>query len=208
VDGLALFWRGLVLGFSIAAPVGPIGLLCIQRTLNGGMMQGFLSGLGAATADAIYGAIAALGLTSLASFLTSVSFWVRLAGSLFLLFLGVRIFFLRPPSARARSPEASLLACYGSAFLLTLANPMTILSFLAVFAGIGLAGTGTGYAGAGWTVAGVFLGSACWWLFLSAVTGFFHKRVTSTALLWMNRLVSLLLVGFAVYLLVTSLPRS
>ncbi|MCX5971635.1 MAG: LysE family transporter [Coprothermobacterota bacterium] len=203
MDGFSLFWRGLWLGFSIAAPVGPIGLLCIQRTLNGGMTQGFVSGLGAASADAVYGAVAALGLASLASFLTSVSFWVQLVGSLFLLTLGVRIFFLRPATIAIKSSGSGLLASYGSTFLLTLANPMTILSFLAVFAGIGLARTSTGYIGAGWTVAGVFLGSACWWLFLSAVTGLLRKRVTSIALFWLNRFAGCLLAGFAIYLLVS-----
>lgn len=203
MDGLSLFWRGLWLGFSIAAPVGPIGLLCIQRTLNGGRVQGFVSGLGAASADAIYGVVAALGLASLASFLTSVSFWVRLVGSLFLLFLGVRIFLSRPATTATKSSGSGLLASYGSTFLLTLANPMTILSFMAVFAGIGLASTSIGYIGASWTVVGVFLGSASWWLFLSAVTGLLRKRVTSIALLWVNRFAGLLLAGFAIYLLVS-----
>ncbi len=208
MEGFSLFWRGLWLGFSIAAPVGPIGLLCIQRTLNGGMLLGFVSGLGAACADAIYGAVAALGLASLASFLTSFSFWIQLFGSLFLLFLGVRIFLLAPAIPMSRRSVSGLLASYGSAFLLTLANPMTILSFLAVFAGIGLASTGTGFSGAGWTVAGVFLGSVCWWLFLSAVTGMLRKWVTANALLWVNRLAGLLLVGFALFLLISLLPRA
>ncbi|MEI6308198.1 MAG: LysE family transporter [bacterium] len=203
MDGFSLFWRGLWLGFSIAAPVGPIGLLCIQRTLNGGMIQGFVSGLGAASADVIYGTIAALGLASLASFLTSVSFWVQLVGSLFLLTLGVRIFLLSPAAPTTGGSGSGLLASYGSAFLLTLANPMTILSFLAVFAGIGLASASSGYSGAGWTVAGVFLGSTSWWLFLSAITGLLRKRVTAKALLWVNRFAGCLLVGFAICLLVS-----
>ncbi len=208
MDEFSLFWRGLWLGFSIAAPVGPIGLLCIQRTLNGGIMQGFVSGLGAASADAIYGAVAALGLASLASFLASVSFWIQLAGSLFLLYLGVRIFLLSPAAPKTGSSGSGLLASYGSAFLLTLANPMTILAFLAVFAGIGLASASSGYSGAGWTVAGVFLGSACWWLLLSTVTGLLRKRATTKALFWVNRFAGFLLVGFAVFLLLSLLLRA
>jgi threonine/homoserine/homoserine lactone efflux protein len=196
------FWRGLWLGFLIAAPVGPIGLLCIQRTLAGGMALGLVSGLGAASTDAIYGAVAAFGLVSVASFLTAASFWIRLLGSLFLLSLGLRIAFSRPAGQAVTTSRGNFWGAYGSTFLLTLSNPMTILSFVAVFAGLGLASTGSGYAGAGWTVVGVFCGSALWWLALCGGVSLLRRWVNASVLLWVNRVAGILLASFAIILLI------
>src|SRR5262245_4605339 len=138
--------QGLVLGFSVAAPVGPIGLLCIRRTLAMGRLSGFLTGLGAATADAIYGIIAALGLTAVSTLLAEHAFWLRLAGGVFLVYLGIRTLLARPAEKAAEgSSTARLSACFASSLLLTVTNPLTILSFAAAFSGLGL------NAAAGWT---------------------------------------------------------
>ncbi len=201
---MEIFLKGLILGFSIAAPVGPIGLLCIQRTLSRGRAAGFFSGLGAATADGCYGAVAALGLTAVSSFLIDYGRPIRLGGGLFLLWLGGRILLRRrtageglPASGGARggAEAAGLLGAFGSTFLLTIANPMTILSFAAVFAGMGLIGRGGGLP----LVGGVFVGSCLWWLLLSLGVGLFRRRIGPRALLWIDRLSGVCLVAFGLW---------
>ncbi len=162
---LGTLFLGLVIGFSIAAPVGPIGVLCIRRTLAEGRSVGFLSGLGAASADAVYGCVAAFGMTSVSGFLVDQQLWLRLVGGVFLLYLGLRTFRERPTEREAVTGVASyggLAGAYASTFFLTLTNPSTILSFAAIFAGLGLAGEGGGYAAAAVLVASVFSGSALW----------------------------------------------
>src|SRR5512143_860107 len=137
MPALSFYLRGLIIGFSIAAPVGPIGVLCIRRTLSDGRLYGFVSGLGAATADACYGTIAALGLTIVSTFLVEQANWLRLLGGLYLCYLGLKTFRSRPAdrAVEATTREHGLLGAYASTLFLTLTNPLTILSFLAVFAG-------------------------------------------------------------------------
>lgn len=192
----SLLLRGLVVGFSIAAPVGPIGVLCIRRTLTSGRATGFASGLGAATADAIYGCLAGFGLTFISSLLISQQGWLRLLGGLFLCYLGVKTLLSRPAERPATASGASLLGAYASTFLLTLTNPLTIFSFLGVFAGLGLANTGGDYAAAAVLVLGVFVGSALWWLLLSAGISLARARITPGALRWINRAAGAVIVGF------------
>jgi threonine/homoserine/homoserine lactone efflux protein len=172
-----VFLQGLLLGFSIAAPVGPIGLLCIQRTLARGRLHGFVSGLGAASADSLYGIVAALGLTAMRSFLLGWQFWLQLGGGVFLVCLGGRTLLARPAtSARGPADDRGLGAAYLSILLLTLANPATVLAFFAVFAGLGISPAGT--PAAILLVAGVFLGSAAWWLVLSLIAGLLRRHLT------------------------------
>ena len=134
--------RGLVIGFSIAAPVGPIGVLCIRRTLADGRATGLAVGLGAAAADAVYGAVAGFGLTAVSGLLASHEGLLRLVGGLFLCYLGIRTFLSRPADHAARAGGTGLLGAFAATFGLTLANPATILSFVAVFAGLGIARRG------------------------------------------------------------------
>lgn len=204
---LPIFVQGLLLGLAIAAPVGPIGVLCIQRTLQNGRTAGFLSGLGAATADAFYGAVAAFGLTAITGFLTRQQSWLSLIGGLFLLYLGVKSWF-RPP-ANPAVDEAALTAGYGSYFsyysstvFLTLTNPATILSFAVIFAGVGV----TSSQEAGWQTAallvfGVFVGSAIWWFLLSGGVSLLRGRLTPDLLRWVNRAAGLIIGGFGAILL-------
>ncbi len=199
--------HGLLLGFSIAAPVGPIGVLCIRRTLADGPWMGFVSGMGAATADAAYGAIAAFGLTALSQPLLTQAFWMRLIGGLFLIGLGVRTMFARPGGQTSAPVRAGALAAYGSTLMLTLTNPMTILAFAAAFAGLGMAGEQGGTCGASLLVAGVFLGSAAWWLTLSSLVARLRRHLSLRALHWVNRGSGAILVGFGVVVL-TTLARS
>jgi len=195
--------RGIILGFSIAAPVGPIGVLCIRRTLAEGRASGLASGLGAATADAIYGCLAAFGLTFISSFLVTQQGWLRLVGGAFLCYLGIRTFLTRPTDQAAPARGKGLIGAYGSTFLLTLTNPMTILSFTAVFAGLGLADTGGEYGSATTLVLGVFAGSALWWLGLSSIVSLFRTRFDARALRWINRASGIIIAGFGLFALLS-----
>lgn len=177
---LALFLKGLVIGFAIAASVGPIGVLCIQRSLHDGFKIGLMTGIGAALADGTYGLIAAFGLTAISSMLVAHQFWIRIIGGLFLLYLGVKIFLTptRERSAVGNSDRSPWHAC-ATTYFLTITNPMTILSFVAIFAGLGLGSTSIDYADAVLLVVGITLGSAIWWLLLSGgVACILHKRIS------------------------------
>jgi threonine/homoserine/homoserine lactone efflux protein len=191
-----LFLRGLVIGFSIAAPVGPIGILCIRRTLSEGRASGFLSGLGAATADALYGCVAGFGLTVISSFLVDQRFWIQLVGGLFLLALGIRTLRSAPAERPASASGTGLAGSYLSTLFLTLTNPMTIISFAGIFAALGVAKTGAELAAAVWLVLGVFIGSAAWWLVLSGGVGLMRERLSTRILRWTNRLSGGVLVIF------------
>lgn len=189
------FLQGLVVGFSIAAPVGPIGLLCIQRSLSKGRVAGLVSGLGAASADAVYGSVAGFGVAYVSNFLVNEQAWIRLVGGAFLLYLGLRIYVSVPKDLAVGAEERSLIGDYGSTFVLTLSNPLTIISFSAIFAGLGLAGAGGDYAGAIELVSGVFSGSALWWVILSTGVGSLRTRLTSGGMRWVNRISAALIVA-------------
>ena len=204
--------RGLGLGFAIAAPVGPIGVLCIRRTLAEGRVVGFVTGLGAATADATYGAVAAFGVSAVTSALVGGRLWIHLLGALFLVWLGLRTLLAHPatglagpapdePETPLAARRGGLLAAWASTVALTLTNPTTILSFAAVFAGLGL--VGATYTAAGLTVAGVFLGSALWWLILSSGVNLLRARFDARAMRWVNIISGALLLAFAGYALLS-----
>lgn len=191
-----LFLKGVAIGLAIAAPVGPVGVLCVHRTLVQGAVVGLVSGLGAATADAVYGAVAGLGLTGVANFLLDYQTHLRLLGGAFLLVLGLRVLRRPPAAAAAADAEGGLLHAFASCFALTLTNPATILAFVAIFAGIGLLGEGGGYGAVASLVAGVFLGSALWWLALSGLVTVLRGHVTPRLMAWVNRVSGAILVGF------------
>lgn len=202
MDTLPALLKGLIIGFSIAAPVGPIGLLCIRRTLADGPAHGFASGLGAASADAVYGAIAGFGVVLVTDALLGAQVALKLVGGLMLLWLGWSTLRARPAERPAEARGGGGLAgAYASTFALTLANPATILSFAAVFGGLGVSaggGDGTSTGVAALLVAGVFTGSALWWLGLSASVGAFRRRVTPAAMLRINRASGAVLGGFGI----------
>jgi len=195
---ISFLLRGLLIGFSIAAPVGPIGVLCIRRTLAEGRIPGLVSGLGAATADATYGGIAGFGLTFISSLLISQQVWLRLIGGTFLCYLGLRTFLTRPAEQAASAKGNGLIGMYASTLFLTLTNPLTILSFAAIFAGLGVASTGGNYLAAGILVLGVFLGSALWWFILSGGVSIFRTKFTTRGLRWVNRISGIIIMGFGV----------
>ncbi len=190
-------FNGMLLGFSIAVPVGPIGVLCIRKTIQFGRLSGFCSGLGAAAADVLYAMIAAFGLTLVSDFLLQEHFWLRLAGGGFLIYLGLKTFFSKTAEPGAEGAlRKTLLADFLSTFFLTLTNPMTILSFLAVFGALGLTSFSEGYAGAIRLVFGVFIGSAIWWLLLSEGVTLFRKKLSKQVMKWINRTAGILISAF------------
>jgi threonine/homoserine/homoserine lactone efflux protein len=188
--------KGVIIGLSIAVPVGPIGILCIRRTLAQGRITGFLSGLGAATADAFYGAIAGFGITFLLNFLIGQQTWFRLIGGVLLCVLGLRIFVSKPAEGGDSFKESTPWSAYLSTFFLTLTNPMTILFFAAVFAGVGMGGASNHYVSAAILILGIFTGSALWWLILSGFMGLLKGIFNSKRLRWLNRISGLIIMGF------------
>jgi len=193
--------KGLLFGFVLAAIVGPMWVLCFRRTIEQGVATGIASGLGIAVADAIYGAIAAFGLTAISGFLLAHSFWIGLAGVAFLAWLGVKALVARPadlavvPNGLA---SRSLGAAFASTLTLTLANPPTILAFTAMLAGLGLA-AGANYQSAALIVAGVFAGSAAWWLILVAGAAALRARLSTRLLRAINIVSGVTILAFAAW---------
>jgi len=204
---LNFFVRGLILGFSIAAPVGPIGVLCIRRSIADGQKIGLATGLGAASADAIYGCVAAFGLTAISNFLVSQKFWLGFLGGLFLCYLGVRTFLSRVSDQPAPVRSSGLFAAFLSTFFLTITNPMTILAFLAIFAALGL-GKSADYFNASALVGGVFAGSALWWLLLSSGAAVFGRRLATGWMGFLNRFSGTVIFAFGVYSLYAAFSKS
>jgi len=199
-----VFLKGLLIGFVIAAPLGPIAALCIRRTLQRGRWAGLLSGLGAATADACFCLIAAFGITAISDFLIKIDFWLRLIGGLFLLYLGIKTFF------KKTSPEFELqpfriknyFSDFATTFFLTITNPLTIFGFAAIFAALGMASDVNNYILPLILVAGVFLGSGIWWIILSEGITFFRTRISYNILVWSNRIAAAVILAFGLFILI------
>ncbi len=201
---MPFFLKGGMIGFAIAAPVGPIGVLCIRRALMNGRISGFATGAGAAVADGFYGAVAAFGLTAVSAFLGNYSAVLRLAGGLFLLGLAAQTLRRKPDMAEAKDGERrihglwDIAADFSSTVFLTLTNPATILSFIAVFAGLGLGLAKTPRFDAVEMVAGVFSGSLTWWLILSFGIGAVRHKLDGSTLALVNRISAAIIGGFGV----------
>jgi threonine/homoserine/homoserine lactone efflux protein len=235
---ITFFARGLLIGLSIAAVVGPMSVLCMQRTLVRGFRYGLISGLGVATADAFYGSIAAFGVTVIAALLVSLQVWIRLIGGGFLIYLGIKTLLSKPaeravipkmgegnhtissqgnhkglPLQTVENDERTIgrITGYGGAYLstlgLTLTNPLTILSFAAIFAGIGVAGGRGSAASALLVVLGVFTGSAVWWCALTGSVSLLRARLTPRWLVWINRASGAVIAAFGMLALLSLLHR-
>jgi len=199
----SFFIKGFIIGFSIAATIGPIALLCIKRSLTRGWFSGFICGLGAAIADTAYGAIAAFGLTFISSFLIAQKMWFQSFGSIFLFYLGLQIFFEKPKIDKKAEKHKGYLSDLFTIFFLTVTNPLTILFFIAVFAGAGLVVTDGDYNSASLAVLGVFIGSALWYYLLAHLVGFFYKRTKDKFLVWVNRISGAVIILFAIFIVFT-----
>ncbi len=196
VETLGLAVRGLIVGFTIAAAVGPISLLVIRRTISHGPRYGLASGLGVATADATYGGIAAFGLTAISGLLISARVELGLVGGAVIVALGIATIRSRPGDVAKSTNPPGLVGAAGSIWALTMANPMTILSFAAIFAGFGFAAGATTYADAAGLTLGVWAGSGLWWIVLTGIVTWLRGRVSQRGLTWVNRISGVVLVGF------------
>ena len=197
---ILLFGKSLLLGLAVAAPLGPIGALCINRTLERGFWAGVAGGLGTALADAIYASLAAIGFSAFAATLAMIDAPLKLVGGLFMLWLGWKSTRPKPPRPAAQVGTRDLLGTVAATFLLTITNPMTILAFAAMFAGLGLADA-PGAINAVIVVAGVFLGSLLWWFVLSGGGAMARRRLPEGFAVWVSRLSGLILIGFGLYAL-------
>jgi len=189
-----LMIKGIMVGFSIAAPVGPIGVLCIKKTLNEGRVHGFVTGLGAATADAFYGFVAAFGISFITTALVNNQQVLALFGGLFLLYLGAKTYASKPTGEAAETTSTGLMGNYLSTFLLTITNPLTIVYFTAMFAGIGIGSGGT--ASSLIFVSGVFSGSVLWWFVLVLGVSVLRNRFDARVVGFLNNGSGLAIMGF------------
>jgi threonine/homoserine/homoserine lactone efflux protein len=198
---LYLFVQGILVGVMLAAPVGPIALVCIQRTLAGGRLHGIMSGLGVATADAFYAALTASGLSLVSAFLLSWQAAFRLAGGTVFVFIGARVFRSGLPDLPARHDHVSFLKDYGSMAAMTLANLLTVVYFSIIFFSVGIViGTGS-WVPAAVFVAGVFCGEAGWWTALCSALLLVRERLTADRLAVINRVSGTVIAGFGLVLL-------
>jgi threonine/homoserine/homoserine lactone efflux protein len=200
----SFFLKGLIIGFSLAVPVGPIALLCIRRTLARGRAAGIFSGFGAAAADMVYGLIAGFGVTVVSNFLITHEMVLRIIGGTVLCYLGVRIFRSIPQEKSETPDENSLWRYFATTFFLTLTNPVTLIAFAAIFAAAGVGAAAGDFVAVGALVLGVFSGSLTWWLILSGIVSIFHGTLSVTALRIVNRASGTIIAGIGVVVLLTS----
>jgi threonine/homoserine/homoserine lactone efflux protein len=203
---MPLIVQGLIIGFVVAVPFGPIGLLCINRALSGGPVYGLFSGLGVATADAIAAGIAAVGWTLISSFFVSEQLWLRLFGGLFLCYLGVRTFLAKPRNQVTSFNEENLTKAYATMLFFNLSHPGTILSFLAIYAGWGIEDLSGHYLSAAVLSVSVFCGSALWWFILCGLLITFQTKFTYNALRWVHIISGMIIAGFG-FAVLLSLSR-
>ena len=184
----SFFFKGLLIGAAVSAPVGPIGLLCINRSLTQGRLHGFVSGLGAATADMVFCIIAGFGFTFVSKFLEEQALWISLVGACGLVFLGLRIFLSRPIEKTCAVTSGDLAHVYLSTFALTLINPVTILFFVALFTSLGVTLSHLDYPSLTLLVTGVSAGAVLWWFLLTGCVSLLHRRLTQSTISWVNRI--------------------
>jgi threonine/homoserine/homoserine lactone efflux protein len=198
---VTLFVKGFVIGFIIAAPVGPINIMCVRRTIVHGRLAGLVSGCGAAVADTVLGAIAIFGLAFLSEFLIGERFWLAVGGALFLTVLGIRSLTKPPPKLVSGRDPTNLIGDFTSTFALTLSNPITILSFFGIFAAFGVHPDERIGPDDWAALLGVLAGSTAWWLTLIGLAGMFHGRFTVSGLVWANRVTGVIMLVFAAVVL-------
>ncbi|MFA6302586.1 MAG: LysE family transporter [Legionella sp.] len=192
-----LFLKGLITGLIIAAPFGPIGILCIQRALSNGFKIGVMTGLGAALADGTYGIIAGYGLTAISSLVVKEQFWIRIVGGIILLCLGIKLLIRTPVQELSDNYEHSSWHALGTSYFLTLSNPATFIVLLAIFAGLGL-GAMTNLSQIAFVVIGLIIGSISWSLILSTIIVFvLHRRLSPQVLNIINKIFGIIIILFA-----------
>ncbi|MFH0736252.1 MAG: LysE family transporter [bacterium] len=196
--------EGILIGFAMAVPIGPIGIMCISKTLTESRLRGFIVGLGAATADLLYSCVAAFGLTFIADTLTSHRIWIRLIGGILLLLLGAKTYSAKPVNPKIKVYNNGTLGLYFYVVFLTLTNPLTIFVFIAVFAELGL-GNNLSFLSASLLVTGIFVGSFLWFLTLISGATFFRKKMDMFGLKWVNRIAGVFIIISGFYALISLL---
>nr|WP_272210774.1 LysE family transporter [Marinicella sp. W31]MDC2876689.1 LysE family transporter [Marinicella sp. W31] len=203
---LELLAKSMLVGLAIAAPVGPIGALCINRSLTRGFWFGVSGGLGTALADASYGALAALGFAAFSAALATISMPLALFGGAFLIFLGWREMRKTGAQPAVEPGRGDLMRTIATTYALTIANPATILSFVAIFAGFGLADT-SGKLALAVVVSGVFTGSLLWWIFLSGLVAIIRHKLPKEFARWVARISGGILIGFGLVAVSAAIPH-
>ena len=201
-----LLIEGVLIGIMIAVPVGPLGLLCINRALTGGALCGLVSGLGVASADALVAGIVALGISLISGFLVEHQFLLRLVGGVLLCCLGVKIYTTKPTQGAPPNNVNGLLGTYATTFLLTFSNPVTVLQFIAIYAGWGVTSLSGHYFAAAILTLGVFAGSACWWIALFVGLTMFHHKFTLEVVGWIHRISGAVIAGAGFIILLSLSP--
>ncbi|MEA2042958.1 MAG: LysE family translocator [Bacteroidota bacterium] len=198
--------KALSIGIAVSAPLGPIGVLCIQRTLNKGFYSGFISGVGAATADIVYAVIAGFGISLVKDFLLENQMPIRLVGSVFLAYMGYRIFISNPAKEvrKLRNEGNNFFKDFASSFLVTLSNPITIIAFGAIFAGFDMVGQEATHFHIFLLIVFVFAGALSWWVGLILVVSTFKHKIRLRNILWINRITGILIIIFAVFIAVSA----
>lgn len=197
---LGFFIKGLIVGFLASIPLGPVGVLCIQRTINKGRFSGIISGMGAATVDSFFALVAALGLTYIINFIEEQHFFIQLIGGGVLIFLGIKIFTTNPVKQirRHRRKKNKLIEDYFSVLFLTLSNPLAVFLFVAAFAGIGMVTSKDSSLKSSLIIAGVFAGAMGWWAILTFFIDLFRKRFRLKQLWWINKIAGIVIIVFGV----------
>lgn len=203
-----LLGPGIAIGLVVAAPIGPVNLICIRRTLQYGFVNGFLSGLGAAFGDGLFAIVTGFGLTAVSQWIEGLSTALQLAGGILLLCFGLYTYLSKPPARLDPKTEASdkrartLVRAMASTFALTITNPATLLGFTAMFTGLGgLAGDDPSYFAAAFVVGGVILGSTLWWLILCTIVGLLHARIDDRVMRIINHGSGLMVAAFGLAVL-------
>jgi len=199
---LGLFIQGMIIGLTLAVPVGPISLVCIHRTVANGRLHGIVSGLGVATADSFYAAVAFLGLTAISGLITGHQVLFRLMAGIVLIFIGMRVFRSIPAAVSPGDGQEPFLGDYLSLLVIAIANPLTIIFFITILPGFGVVAQGTTLIAAVPFVAGVFLGSAVWWISLCGSLGAVRSRLSTENLRQINRISGILITCFGIGMLI------
>lgn len=202
---LLLFIKGIAIGLGVAIPIGPVGILCIDRTLTHGKASGIATGIGAAIADGVYGAIAAFSVTFVTNHLIPYQHWIRAGGSIILIYLGIKIFREIPKRKHPHIRKKDLITDCISTVFLTFTNPMTVISFLTIFAAMGLRNLSRDTISGSALVAGITAGSILWWLIIVFVANKFEKKMTLTKLRNVNRITGMIVVAFGIIMAISSL---
>ncbi|HNV96226.1 MAG TPA: LysE family transporter [Bacteroidales bacterium] len=203
---LLLLIKGIIIGLSASIPLGPVGLVCIQKTLNSKTRNGVIAGAGAAMADTFFAVVAAFGISAVHNFIETQQLFLRLAGGIILLFLGLKFFLTNPAIQirKQRNKTNNLWADFVSVFLLTLSNPITVVVFGAVFAGFGIIPKESSWFDMIMLVSGVFSGAMLWWISLVYIINMFRKKFRLRRLWWMNKIMGVVITLFGLFALVSA----